>query len=105
MKRPSETDVLLSGEKKRKYRSSSGSLLYLVKHSRPDLANCVRELSKVNISATAGNYKQLIRALKFIETTKMRGIKYKLKVKNEEVWKLTCFRTVIGQETGILGRV
>ena len=33
-------------ERHKIYRSGVGMLLYLVKHSRPDIANGVRELSK-----------------------------------------------------------
>ena len=37
----------VSAEKQTLYRLGVGMLLYLVKYSRPDIANCVRELSKV----------------------------------------------------------
>ena len=47
MLRALEGDKLLSESKQKEYRSGVGSLLYLVKLSRPDLANCTRELSKI----------------------------------------------------------
>jgi hypothetical protein len=42
-------------EKKQAFsRSGVGSLLYLVKYSRPDLANCVRELSRNKLATIIG---------------------------------------------------
>ena len=41
------------------FRSGVGMLLYLVKHSRPDIANSVRELSKVLDGATKEAFKEL----------------------------------------------
>ncbi len=38
---------LILKEDQKLYRSGMGMLLYLVKHSRPDIVNPVRELSKV----------------------------------------------------------
>ena len=52
-------------------------LLYLVKHSRPDIANSVRELSKVADGATPGHWKALIRLIKYVLDTR------KLKLKME----------------------
>ena len=49
-----------------KYRSGTGLLLYLVKHLRPDIANAVRELSKVMDKATAGHMKELLRCIKYV---------------------------------------
>ena len=45
--REKDQSQCVSAEKQTLYRSGVGMLLYLVKHSRPDIANCVRELSKV----------------------------------------------------------
>ena len=44
--RPTEEDKVSDLEQKQ-YRSGVGMLLNLLKHSRPDLSNCVRELAKV----------------------------------------------------------
>jgi hypothetical protein len=53
------------------FRSGVGSLLYLVKHSRPDIANCVRELSKVMMDRAGHNHwKSLLRAIRYCEVTK-----------------------------------
>ena len=39
--------------------------LYMVKYSRPDLANAVREISKVCDGATLGQYGELLRTIKY----------------------------------------
>jgi hypothetical protein len=52
------------------FRSGVGSFLYLVKHSRPDMANCVRELSKVMDRAGHNHRKALLRAIRYCEVTK-----------------------------------
>ena len=45
-------------------------LLYLVKHSRPDIANCVRELSKVLDSTTDCAFNEMLRIIKYVLDTK-----------------------------------
>jgi hypothetical protein len=72
--RPDEDAVLLSAEEQRKYRSGFGMLLYLVKHSRSDLCNAVRELAKVMDGATPEHMQLLLRAIKYVLTTKNRGL-------------------------------
>ena len=44
--KPKEND-LVSEEDQTLYRSGTGILLYLMKHSRPDISSPTRELSKV----------------------------------------------------------
>ena len=67
---PEENDIRLDDTLQKRYRSGVGTLLYLVKHSRPDIANSVRELSKVIRSATLGNYRTLLRSIKYVIDTK-----------------------------------
>ena len=50
-------------------------LLFLVKHSRPDLANPVRELSKCLDCAGEAAHKEMLRIIKFVLDTKNRGLK------------------------------
>jgi len=57
--------VYIMDEKQKLYRSGVGMLLYLVKHSRPDLSNGTRELSKVMDKATEGHMKELCRVIKY----------------------------------------
>ena len=52
-----------------------GKLLYLVKHTRPDIANAVRELSKVLDCATPAAYKEMKRVIKYVLETKHYGLK------------------------------
>ena len=64
----------LCDEEQAEFRSGVGSLLYLLKHSRPDLSNCVRELSKVMDGANKAHQKALFRAIKFVEQTQERKL-------------------------------
>ena len=57
------------------YRSGVGMLLYLVKHSRPDIANAVRELSKALDGTSPAAYKELLRVLKYVMDTKTLSLK------------------------------
>ena len=52
------------------YFSGVGMLLYLTKHSRPDIANPVRELSKVLDGATAESFKEMLRVIKYVLDTR-----------------------------------
>ena len=49
--------VFISNHDQKLYRSVVSMLLFLVKHTRPDLSNCTRELSKVMDKATEGHMK------------------------------------------------
>ena len=58
----------------KRYQSGVGSLLYIVMHSRPDLSNCVRELSKSMKNSSNENYKSLCRVIRYLYDTKTLGI-------------------------------
>jgi hypothetical protein len=77
VERPEENDPKLSPTEQTTYRKGVGMLLYLVKHSRPDLSNAVRELSKVMDGATKEHLRLLFRAIKYVLSTKERGIMVK----------------------------
>jgi hypothetical protein len=49
-------------------------LLYLVKHSRPDISNSVREFSKVADGATEVHFKELLRTVKYVIDTEHLGL-------------------------------
>lgn len=68
--RPDENDKLVSGEAQREYRKGVGMLLYLIKHSRPEISNAVRELAKVMDGATEAHMKNLFRTIKYVIDTK-----------------------------------
>jgi hypothetical protein len=67
---PKEGDTLISPEKQRQFRMGAGMLLYLVKHSRPNISNSVREISKVADGVTEGHVKALLRTIKYVLGTK-----------------------------------
>jgi hypothetical protein len=72
--RPNDGDKRVDQLNQREFRSGVGMLLYLVKHSRPDLSNAVRELSKVMDGATNDHLNLLHRVVKFVLSTRDRGI-------------------------------
>jgi hypothetical protein len=43
-----------------------------VKHSRPDISNAIRELSKVGDGATEAHWKQLLQAIKYNKAMKTK---------------------------------
>jgi len=49
--------------------------MFLIEHSRPDLMSAVREFSKVLGKGTEAAYKELLRCVKFVLGTKLKGLK------------------------------
>ena len=68
-------DDKVSTEQQSRYRTGVGMLLYLIKHSRPDISNAVRELTKCLDGATPGAYKEMLRLIKYVLDTKNQGLK------------------------------
>jgi hypothetical protein len=67
-------------------------LLYLVKHSRPDIANVVRELSKVMDGATPAALKEMKRVMKFVLDTRNLGLKIEPKAQNnDDDWVMVVY--------------
>ena len=58
------------------YRSGVGTLLYLTKHSRPDLCNAVRELSETIDRPAPIHLKEMYRIIRFELETKRYGLKF-----------------------------
>ena len=56
----------LDKEKQTRYQSGVGSLLYLVKHTRPYISNSVRELTKNMDRANEESYSMMIRVLSYV---------------------------------------
>ena len=73
------------------YRSGVGMLLYLVKYSRPDIANPVRELSKVLDSPTPASFKEMLRVIKYVLDTKEYGLRVHPTKSKDEMWELISF--------------
>jgi hypothetical protein len=68
-----------------------GLLLHLVKHSKPDIANSVRELAKCMDGANPAAYKEMKRVLKFVINTLLYGLKvYPLKDQAKQRWVLAA---------------
>jgi hypothetical protein len=63
--RPQDKSEPISEEDQKTCRSGVGVSLHLVKHSRPDASNSVRELAKVLDGATEAHVKSLLRTVKF----------------------------------------
>lgn len=62
-----EVSILQEGHKL--HRSGIGLLLYLVKYSRLDVTNPVRELSKVMDSPEPASFKGMLRVIKYVLNT------------------------------------
>ena len=69
------------------YRSGVRTLLYLTKHSRPDICNPVRELSKTMDAPAPVHLKEMYKLIRFELSTKDYGLKFKL-MKNMMKWAL-----------------
>ena len=61
------------------YRSGVGTLLYLTKHSRPDICNPVRELSKTMDAPAPVHLKVMYKAIRHVLLTKGYGLKFELR--------------------------
>jgi len=73
------------------FRTGVGQLMFLIKHSRPDLMSAVRELSKVLGKATEAAYKELLRCVKFVLGTKLKGLKMSPKMGPDGLWTLEVY--------------
>ena len=73
------------------YRSAVGTLLQFVKHSRPDIANPVRELSKCMDCATPAAMKELKRLICFVDQTRDYGLRIEPKVEQMKEWVLKIY--------------
>ena len=66
-------------------------LNYLVKHSRPDIANSVRELSKVLDGSTPASYKEMLRVIKYVLDSRQLGLRLCPSGERNEPWNITCY--------------
>ena len=83
--------VYITDKEQKLYRSGVGMLLYLVKHSRPDLSTGTRELSKVMDKATEGHMKELCRVIKYALDTRTIGLKLKPEDNDNKLWELKAY--------------
>ena len=91
MMKPTPNMIRLSPADHATYRSGVGMLLYLVKHSRPDIANAVRELTKVLDCPTLIAMKEMKRIIKFVLDTKTFGLKIHPRKPKDECWDMICY--------------
>ncbi|KAL7526613.1 hypothetical protein ACHAWF_001850, partial [Thalassiosira exigua] len=89
--RNTDPNMALDKAQHKRYRSGVGMLLWLVKHSRPDIANAVRELSKVLDGTTEMAYKEMLRAIKYVLDTKDYGLKFEPTFEKGKPWQLVLF--------------
>ena len=68
--RPKSEEEKMKEDLQQKYRSGVGMLLWLTKHSRPDIPNAVREASKVMDGATLAHFKYMLRIVKYVIDTR-----------------------------------
>ena len=61
------------------YRSGVGTLLYMTKHSRPDICNPVRELSKTMDAPAPVHLKEMYKVIRDVVSTKGYGLKFELR--------------------------
>ena len=73
LKRVKEGEAVLNTTEQTMYRCGVGILLYLVKHTRPDLANVIRELSKAMDIGNYVHWKELLKVILFALKTKEKG--------------------------------
>ena len=88
---PKDDEQTLGDDLQSRCRTGVGQVMYLIKHSRPDLMSVVRELSKVLGKATEAAYKELLRCIKFVLCTKNKGLKIDPAEPVDGVWKLEVF--------------
>jgi hypothetical protein len=58
-----------------RFRSGVGMLPYLIKHSRSDIVNVVRELDKCMDDATLAGCKEMLRVIRFVLNTHLFCLK------------------------------
>ena len=75
------------------YRSGVVTLLYLTKHSRPDISNAVRELSKTMDATAPAHLKEMYKLIRFVLSTKDYGLKFKL-IMSMRKWVLKALISV-----------
>ncbi len=72
------------------YQSGIEILLYLVKRSRPDIANAVCKCTKVLDGATTYAYHEMLHIIKYLLDTKDYGLRIVPTYKKKKPWDLVC---------------
>lgn len=91
IERVKDNEVVISDELQGLYRSTVGTLLYLTKHSRPDLSNSIREISKANKGSTKNKFQCLLRFCNWLFKNKGYGMKLKKWLGESNGWTLEAY--------------
>ena len=91
VKKPEDDSELISEDLQSRYRTGVGQLMFLIKHSRPDLMSAVRELTKVLGKANEAAYKEMLRCAKFVIDTKCKGLKLYPTISEDGLWTLEVY--------------
>ena len=70
------------------YCSAIGTQLYITKHTRPDIANTVREHSRMMDGATPEHYKTLMRLIKYVIDTKNHTLKLNVTHNDKNIFNI-----------------
>ncbi len=89
--RPTSDNQKISTEKKAFYWMGIGMLLYLIKHSRPDIANAVRKWTKVFDGTMKYVYHEMLHYIKYVLKTKHFGLRIDPIYKRNKPWDLVCY--------------
>ena len=75
MVRINDEDIeMLDEDQQAQYRSGVGTLLYLVKHSQPNIENSVREHSKIMDRANVQYWESLLKLIKYVVQTRNKTL-------------------------------
>jgi hypothetical protein len=88
--RSSENVDKLDPDLQARYRSGVGMLLFLIKYSRPDLANIVQELSKCMDAASHAAHKEMLSVIQFVVDTKPHCLKMQ-PIEEGKDWDLVSY--------------
>jgi Holliday junction resolvase RusA-like endonuclease len=88
--RPNNELEVIKDDLQSRFRSDVGMLLYLIKHSRPDITNVVRDLAKCMDGATLAAYKEMLRAISVVLDSHLFCLKMDSK-KDEEDCNLLVY--------------
>ena len=74
---PGDAESTLNAAEQTEYRKGVGKLLHMMRWSRPDIMNSVRELSKYMTKATPAHMKAMLRVMAYCLGTHNRGLTLK----------------------------
>ena len=72
---PTDKAAVIGDKQHHRCRSGVGMLMHLIKHSRPDISNSVRQLTKPLDGPTQAAHKEMLRVMKCAIDTKELGLK------------------------------